>query len=268
MKKFFSGTEFKVLLLILLVISVGLIGFYGYNEYTYRKVGICISEGNYKLASNYMDGVSSSYKDMRKIRSLLDIIDNIDYNNSDDITRAYSKLEALKGFKSENVNYVYNSLVLSLYQKLCVTEIYSAAIPVALPDVVTLPTTTNATIPTTAAPTTTSGVNSKPTSETTVYFTESTTETEIFTTEPTTVFSTTGYSTTTLTTQSTTEYTTTRQTTVRETTTSQAQHTGTVYYVESGEVYHISADCRTLARSTNILSGPIPEGRRACKVCG
>ena len=43
----------------------------------------------------------------------------------------------------------------------------------------------------------------------------------------------------------------------------------TVYWVKSGEVYHISSDCRTLKRSKNIYKGTITESNkpRACKVC-
>ena len=42
---------------------------------------------------------------------------------------------------------------------------------------------------------------------------------------------------------------------------------GTVYWVSSGEVYHISRDCPTLSRSKNVYSGSAPSGRRPCKVC-
>lgn len=42
----------------------------------------------------------------------------------------------------------------------------------------------------------------------------------------------------------------------------------TYYWVENGEVYHISKDCTTLKRSKYISSGKsYPSGRRACKVC-
>lgn len=43
-----------------------------------------------------------------------------------------------------------------------------------------------------------------------------------------------------------------------------------VYWVESGEVYHLSKGCRTLARSKDIKSGTAAESEkeRACKVCG
>lgn len=40
-----------------------------------------------------------------------------------------------------------------------------------------------------------------------------------------------------------------------------------VYWVPNGEVYHITRSCRTLARSKEICSGPVPSGRRPCKVC-
>lgn len=45
---------------------------------------------------------------------------------------------------------------------------------------------------------------------------------------------------------------------------------GTVYWVDSGDVYHLSKNCRTLARSRNIHSGTIAQSgkSRACRVCG
>ena len=44
---------------------------------------------------------------------------------------------------------------------------------------------------------------------------------------------------------------------------------GTVYWVPNGEVYHLSRSCRSLARSSTILSGTIQESGkpRACKNC-
>lgn len=43
----------------------------------------------------------------------------------------------------------------------------------------------------------------------------------------------------------------------------------TVYWVSSGEVYHITSNCRTLKRSKTIYEGTIKESNkpRACKVC-
>lgn len=43
----------------------------------------------------------------------------------------------------------------------------------------------------------------------------------------------------------------------------------TVYWVKSGEVYHVSSNCRTLKRSKTIYKGTIMESNkpRACKVC-
>ena len=44
--------------------------------------------------------------------------------------------------------------------------------------------------------------------------------------------------------------------------------TGQYYWVASGDVYHTNPNCRTLARSSNILSGITPPaGRRLCSVC-
>ena len=45
---------------------------------------------------------------------------------------------------------------------------------------------------------------------------------------------------------------------------------GTVYWVSSGDVYHVSRNCRTLKRSKTVYSGTIKESgkSRRCKVCG
>lgn len=44
----------------------------------------------------------------------------------------------------------------------------------------------------------------------------------------------------------------------------------TVYWVDGGEVYHLSKNCRSLSRSTNIHSGTIAESgkERVCEICG
>lgn len=45
---------------------------------------------------------------------------------------------------------------------------------------------------------------------------------------------------------------------------------GTVYWVPSGDVYHVSRNCRTLSRSKTVYSGTRSESgkSRCCKVCG
>ncbi len=45
--------------------------------------------------------------------------------------------------------------------------------------------------------------------------------------------------------------------------------TGTVYWVSGGSVYHLSKDCPSLSRSSNIQSGTVEESgrQRACKNC-
>lgn len=48
---------------------------------------------------------------------------------------------------------------------------------------------------------------------------------------------------------------------------------GTVYWTESGSVWHTSRDCRYLKKSTNILSGSVEKAKesgktRACSGCG
>ena len=44
----------------------------------------------------------------------------------------------------------------------------------------------------------------------------------------------------------------------------------TVYWVSSGEVYHLSKDCPSLSKSSGIQSGTISQSgkSRPCKVCG
>lgn len=44
---------------------------------------------------------------------------------------------------------------------------------------------------------------------------------------------------------------------------------GTVYWVQNGKVYHSTANCSTLKRSSNIRSGTISQSgkSRGCKVC-
>lgn len=44
---------------------------------------------------------------------------------------------------------------------------------------------------------------------------------------------------------------------------------GTVYWVPSGSVYHVSRNCPTLARSKTVYSGSVSKSgkSRACKVC-
>lgn len=48
------------------------------------------------------------------------------------------------------------------------------------------------------------------------------------------------------------------------------EDTETVYWVKSGEVWHVDKNCSTLSRSTNIQSGTIEESgkSRVCTVCG
>lgn len=46
--------------------------------------------------------------------------------------------------------------------------------------------------------------------------------------------------------------------------------TKTVYWVDNGEVYHLTKDCATLKQSSGIHSGTVAQSGkpRACKVCG
>lgn len=248
MKKFFSSIYFKILIVILPIVTVCLLGFYGYNEYTYNKIGICFSEGNYSLAENYAESISPSYKDIRKIKSLILTINTHNSNNAKDIERTYERLESFKGFENENINYVYNNLLFSVYK-----EMTSVTISPDPHDFFS-----NASVATTF-PTITEEVTSV---VTTVY---TTAPSVIFSAAQTTEFSTEFYSTTQPEYYQESIEIITQQT--EPTTTSKTYSTEIVYYVESGEVYHVTPDCRTLAKSTNILSGPIPSDRRACKVC-
>lgn len=51
---------------------------------------------------------------------------------------------------------------------------------------------------------------------------------------------------------------------------SNSANNATVYWVKDGKVYHLSKDCASLKRSTNIQSGNISQSGKsqACKVCG
>ena len=63
------------------------------------------------------------------------------------------------------------------------------------------------------------------------------------------------------------------ETTAAPETTAAINQEQTVYWVKNGEVWHISINCPSLARSKNILSGSLDDAmaagkERACKRCG
>lgn len=188
---------FKYLLLLIAVAAVGLTAFFSYNEYTYSKIGECFAVQDYTLAKIYADSISPSYKDVKKVKSLIETVSDFDKIKEKDYERTFSKLENFKGFKNEDINSAYNSFYFKLYTLMN-------------PAVNTASTVSDSPSPVPAAPTT----------------------------------------------QQSTEQT------------SQSyENTQTVYYVESGEVYHLYRDCRSLANSKNVFSGPVPGGRRVCKIC-
>ena len=60
---------------------------------------------------------------------------------------------------------------------------------------------------------------------------------------------------------------------VQETTAAQDNVASTVYWVSSGEVWHLNQGCSSLSRSKNILSGTVEAAMaagktRVCKKCG
>lgn len=185
----------------MIVTIIGSLSFFGYNEYVYRKVGVCFSEGNLNLAENYIDSVSSSYKDFRKIKALISTVRNHNEEHKSDAERTFSRLIEFKGFQNENVNQYYNHFLFEIHK-----ELTAAQIKTYLDNDIT---------------------NTGPGSETSL----------------------------------------SNHTTIASTDSHSNHASDIVYYVENSEVYHITPDCSSLSRSTNVLSGTIPEGRRACKIC-
>lgn len=251
MKNIFTDKNIKVIAIILVITTIGLIGFGGYNEYAYRKIGNCITEGNFNLAEEYIETISPSYKDLEKVRTLLLAISN--YNDENDLERTLSRLISLKGFKNDEINYFYNNFLLNINNQINQINFNSAIQALSA----TSTTATMQTEPSTFSETSTEMISenySVEGSTEAVTYNEATTENITYTTEGATSY----YTSSEATTQHTTE----------EITSAEFNQSATVYYVESGEVYHITSSCSTLKKSKNVLSGPIPEGRRVCKVCG
>lgn len=276
MNNIFTSKNIKIFLIVLILVSVSLLGYYGYNEYSYQKIITYVAEGKYDLAENIIVTVSPNYRDLRKIKSLIATIRTVEAGDAGDMERVYSRLESFKGFENENVNQVYNTLLFSLYKDLYVGDFYPTSVLVTensaneLTDIST-ETTQIHTSETSIAQQTETLISAQTEAlTTTITSTAGTT----YTTSASSAFVPTTTQTTTYVQTTTEQYippatvivTTTEEPTTRSTTLPYYS-TDTVYYVESGEVYHINPECRTLARSTNIFSGPIPEGRRACKVC-
>ncbi len=217
LKAIIKNEKFLIYFLsLLLIVTITITTYVGYNEYSYRKIGICFTENNYNRAEQYLGSMSPRYKDVEKIKSLIHTVKNFDQTNINDYNRVISLLDSYKGFSDINVNYFYNNYyhdVLKLYK--------SSSIPAQENNI---PTTAFTSIP------------SESTSAVTFPY----------------------------------ENTTVPLTTSKVQVTTSVQNTDTliVYYVESGEVYHINRNCRSIASSSNVKTGPIPEGRRVCKVCG
>lgn len=258
----------KISVILLLVISVGLVGFFGYNEYIYQKISRCFCENNYSLAELYAESISPSFKDVKKVKTLLETVNAFDENDAVSCQRTFSRLESLKGFKNESINLAYNSFYFKVFSAMNskAQEEKSKAQTVAQ-----------------IASFIKDGSEKSDTHQKAEAVTSQTSQTET-TKEQETV---------TVTNPETKPETETESTTVAEASAvSQAQAvvyaineetslsvthsenisgnsvTGeTVYYVESGEVYHLYSSCRSLSRSASVLSGTIPEGRRICKIC-
>lgn len=199
LKLFFKNKKVIIFSLIgSLVVMISLISYIGFNEYTYRKVGISFTDKNYNLAEYYLNSISPTYKDVEKIKSLIHTVKNFDKTNPNDYNRTISMLDSYKGFSNINVNYFYNTYyhyVLQLKSTNALKQQQNK-------------------IPATSATTTNQAPNTQPTSNV------------------------------------------------------QSTNSLTVYYVESGSVYHINSNCRSLASANNVISGPVPDGRRVCKICG
>lgn len=251
MKSIFTGKSIKAIAILLAIVTIGLVGFGGYNEYVYRKIGNCIAEGNFSLAEGYIDSISPSYKDLEKVSVLLLAINN--HSDEEDLERTLNRLISLKGFENDEINYFYNTFLLNINNQINQTKLNStiqALNPASL--------AASKLIESTSFTETTASAFSENYSDesSTGYenYTETTTENIAYTTQKGENY----YTTTEVTSQQIAE----------ELTSVETDQSTIVYYVESGEVYHITSSCSTLKRSKNILSGPIPEGRRVCKVCG
>ena len=215
LKALLGNKKFIIYVLIFILIStVSLTSYVGYNEYVYRKVGICFTERNYELAEYYINSVSPSYKDAEKIKSLIHTVKNFDKTNINDYNRAIAVLDSYKGFSNVNINHFYNSFyhqVIKLYGN-------NSSVPLN-------------TIP----PSDTSSPSVENTSAVTFPFENVATSSSAASVGQTSVI--------------------------------QSSDTLIVYYVQSGEVYHINSNCRSLNNAGKILSGPVPDGRRVCKIC-
>lgn len=212
MKNIFSQRNIIILLIVLLVSTIGLTAFFGYNEYMYRKIGVCFSEGNLKLAENYIETISPTYKDIAKIKTLILTVNNHEDDKKPDAERTLNRLKELKGFKNENINQYYNIYYFNIYKGI-ITNQAKAYISSVKSTTTTAPYISPETEPNDES-----------------YYSDNTTDDFTEMTTP-------------------------------------SSDSSIVYYVENSEVYHISAECSSLARATNVLSGAVPEGRRACKIC-
>lgn len=178
----------------------------------YRKIGVCFSEGNLKLAENYIETISPTYKDIAKIKTLILTVNNHEDDKKPDAERTLNRLKELKGFKNENINQYYNIYYFNIYKGI-ITNQAKAYISSVKSTTTTAPYISPETEPNDES-----------------YYSDNTTDDFTEMTTP-------------------------------------SSDSSIVYYVENSEVYHISAECSSLVRATNVLSGAVPEGRRACKIC-
>ena len=185
---FKKNTILRRICVFVIVIVVTVTAFFSCNEYFYNKIGDCFAEENFALAKNYLNSLSSGYRDTENIRSLLQIIETFDEENEKDSERAVSLLTGFGGFENKKINLFYNSFyikaALSLKEKKLREE----------------------------------GTEHDAVTNTDTSSTEKETDT-------------------------------------------------VVYFLEESLVYHLSESCYTIKESQNILTGPVPEGRRVCKVC-
>lgn len=251
----------KISVILLLVISVGLVGFFGYNEYIYQKISRCFCENNYSLAELYAESISPSFKDVKKVKTLLETVNAFDENDAVSCQRTFSRLESLKGFKNESINFAYNSFYFKVFSAMNSKAQEEKSIVQAVAQIAdSLKDGSEKSDTQPKAKAVTSQTETTKEQET---VTETKPETE---TESTTVTEASAESQAQAVVYAINEETS-LSVTHSENISGDSVTDETVYYVESGEVYHLYSSCRSLSRSASVLSGTIPEGRRLCKIC-
>lgn len=107
----------KILIVAITVITISLMCFHTYCEYTYDKIGECFTQENYKLALHYTENLPKNYKDVRKIKNLINLIENFDETDTRDYKRAIPLLAEFKGFRNEDVNFYYNNFYIRIIEE-------------------------------------------------------------------------------------------------------------------------------------------------------